>query len=56
MDPTSGSRPARTFRGSRRRMRRIKMRQSGTWEIWLLVVWIVFLLLVVIPWMVRQNL
>jgi hypothetical protein len=47
------SRPARFYRGSRRRLREIKPRM--TLEIWLLVGWALFLLLVVLPWMVRGR-
>jgi hypothetical protein len=31
------------------------MRGSFTWEMWLLVAWVFFLLLVVLPWMVRHS-
>jgi hypothetical protein len=31
------------------------MRGNSSWELWLLVVWGAFLLLVVVPWMIRQT-
>jgi hypothetical protein len=52
--PTA-SRPPRGFRGSRRRLRRIKLRRTFTTELWLLIAWVVFLLLVVVPWMMRHS-
>jgi len=50
-----GSRPPRVYRGSRRRLRRITMRGNWTGEIWLVLVWVLFLLFVVIPWMSKQG-
>jgi hypothetical protein len=55
MDATSGARPSRTFRGSRRRVRRIKMRGNSAWELWLLLAWVLFLLFVVVPWMAHHS-
>ena len=55
MDATSGARPARTFRGSRRRVRKIRMRGNGAWEMWLLLAWVLFLLFVVVPWMAEHS-
>ena len=55
MDITSGSRASKTYGGSRKRIRQIKMRDNGSWEIWLLVAWLVFLVLVVLPWMIRHS-
>jgi hypothetical protein len=48
------SRPGRTYRGSTKRIRRIGWRHSGSLELVLLVGWIVFLLLVVIPWIANH--
>jgi hypothetical protein len=31
-----------------------KPRDSSSWELWLLALWVAFLLLVVIPWMIRH--
>jgi len=51
-----GSRPARLYGGSRRRLQRIKLRGNGSWELWLLLLWVLFLLFVIVPWMLRQSL
>jgi len=48
-------RPPKKYRGSRRRLRRIKLRGNGSLELWLLVLWVAFVLLVVVPWMLRQS-
>jgi hypothetical protein len=48
-------RPAKWYRGSRRRIRRVRLRGNGSLELWLLIVWVMFLLLVVVPWMIRQS-
>jgi hypothetical protein len=48
-------RPAKTYRGSKRRVRRIRMRGNGSWEMWIFVVWVAFLLFVVVPWMIRNS-
>jgi hypothetical protein len=48
-------RSPKIYRGSRRRVRRIGFRDSWSWEIWLVVAWVAFLMLVVIPWMAKQN-
>ena len=55
MEHTSGSRPAKTYRGSVRRLRRIRFRDNGAWELWLLLAWVAFLLLVVLPRMIRHG-
>jgi len=49
------SRPARLYRGSRRRLRRITLRGNGSGELWVLAGWVAFLLLVVLPWMIRGG-
>ena len=54
MDPTSGSRAPKTYRGSRRRLKRIRLRDHGSWELWALLAWLAFLLFVVVPWMIRH--
>jgi hypothetical protein len=48
-------RPAKTYRGSRRRVRNIRPRGNASAELWLLVGWVAFLLMVVVPWMIRQG-
>ena len=52
-DGVGGARSKR-YRGSRRRVRRLTMRGNGSWEFWLLLGWIAFLLLVVMPWMISR--
>jgi hypothetical protein len=55
-DAAPGSqRPPKTYRGSRRRLRQITPKGNGSFELWLLVAWVVFLLLVVLPWMMRHS-
>ena len=56
MERANGSRPAKAYRGSRRRVRRIKWRGNDSWELWVLILWVAFLLLVVVPWMMSQPL
>jgi hypothetical protein len=48
-----GSRPARLYRGSNRRIRRI--RPGMNLEVWLLVGWTLFLLSIVLPWMAARE-
>ena len=52
-DAHAGAR--RTFRGSNKRIRRIRIRGNGSWEMWLLLAWVAFVLLVVIPWMIHHS-
>jgi hypothetical protein len=47
-------RPAKWYRGSKQRLRRIQLRGNWSLELWLLIAWVTFLLLVVVPWMIRQ--
>jgi hypothetical protein len=55
-DGASGShRTPMIFRGSRRRLRQIAIKGNSSLELWLLVAWVVFLLVVVLPWMVRHS-
>jgi hypothetical protein len=44
-----------TFRGSRRRLKQITMKGNSSLELWLLVGWVVFLLVVGLPWMMRHS-
>jgi hypothetical protein len=55
MDSTAHSGRNKTFRGSHRRIRRIKMRGNGSWQVWMLLGMMVFVLLVLIPWMARHG-
>src|SRR6266550_4621019 len=52
---TGGSRPAKSYRGSRRRVKRLKSRGNFSFEMWVLAAWVIFLLLVVLPWMIRHS-
>jgi hypothetical protein len=54
-DSRVSARPARVFRGSNKRVRRIRMRGNDSRQLWLLILWVAFLLLVVIPWMIRHG-
>jgi hypothetical protein len=49
------ARPAKAYRGSRRRVRELRLRGNSSAELWLLVGWVAFLLLVVLPWITRQS-
>jgi len=55
MESSRASRPPKLYRGSRRRVRRARLRGNGSGELWLIVAWVVFLLLIVIPWMIRHQ-
>jgi hypothetical protein len=48
-------RPSFTPHGSRRHLKRIKARGNGSLELWILIAWVVFLVLVVLPWMLRHS-
>ena len=48
------ARPARAYRGSRRRVRRIRFRGNWSLEIVLFVIWLLFALFVLVPWIVRH--
>jgi hypothetical protein len=50
-----GSRSAKVYRGSRRRLQRLRLRGNGSLELWLLLFWVLFLLLVAVPWMLKQG-
>jgi hypothetical protein len=47
--------PGKVNRGSRRRLNRIGLRRGGSWQLWVLIAWVVFLLLFVLPWVLRQG-
>jgi hypothetical protein len=49
------SSPSKRYRGSRRRLKRLTIRGNSSWEFWVLLGWITFLLLIVMPWMIRQS-
>jgi hypothetical protein len=48
-------RAVKTYRGSRRRVRQLRLRGNTSAQLWLFVGWVAFLLLVVVPWMIRQG-
>jgi len=56
--PRSSGRPGREYRGSRKRVRRIKVRDNWHWpvELWFVVAVVLFTLFVVVPWLVRHPL
>lgn len=47
-------RAAKTYRGSRRRLRRISLRGNWSFELLLFVAWLLFCLLVLVPWLVQH--
>jgi hypothetical protein len=47
-------RSGKWYRGSRRRLKQIRLRGNSSAEVWLLAGWVAFLLLVVLPWMMRD--
>jgi hypothetical protein len=47
--------PPKIYRGSRRRVKRIKLKGNQTWELWVLIVWVLFLLLVVVPLLIKHH-
>jgi|RhiMetdeSRZDD1v2_1073273.scaffolds.fasta_scaffold48333_5 hypothetical protein len=49
------ARAPKSYRGSRRRLRRLTWRGNISFEMWIVLAWVLFLLLVVIPWMARQG-
>jgi hypothetical protein len=51
-----GARPGagKLYRGSRKRVRRIKWRENTSVEFWIFVVLIVFMLLVGVPWLIKH--
>jgi hypothetical protein len=50
----SAGRAAKVYRGSRRRLKRITLRGNWSFELLLFVAWLLFCLLVLVPWMVRH--
>jgi hypothetical protein len=53
-DPHPRAHRSKRFRGSRQRLKRTTLRGNTSWQFWLLLVWVGFLLLVVVPWMMRH--
>ena len=50
----SAGRPAKIYRGSRRRLKRLTFRGNWSVELLLFVAWVLFCLLVLVPWLVRH--
>ena len=50
----SAGRPGKVYRGSRQRLKRITLRGNWSLELLLFVLWLLFCLLVLVPWMVRH--
>jgi hypothetical protein len=48
-------RPPKIYRGSRRRVRGIRLRGHQSWEIWLLIAWVLFLFLIVVPRLIKNG-
>jgi hypothetical protein len=48
-------RAVKIYRGSRRRVRQLRLRGNASAQLWLFVGWVAFLLLVVVPWMIRRG-
>jgi hypothetical protein len=51
----NGNRPALMFRGSRRRLRQIRFRNSWSREMWFLVIVMTLALLFLIPLLIRHQ-
>jgi len=50
----SRPRPGLAFRGSRARLRRVRVRGNWSVEMWMFVMALLFAVLVAIPWLVRH--
>jgi hypothetical protein len=50
----SGHRGSKVYRGSRKRIQRIKWRENTSIQFWLFVVFLLLLLFVGIPWMIKH--
>jgi hypothetical protein len=50
----SAGRAGKFYRGSRRRLKRITLRGNWSIELLLFVAWVLFALLVLVPWLVRH--
>jgi hypothetical protein len=50
--PRAGA--GKVYRGSRKRVRRIKWLENNSVEFWILVVLLLFMLLVGVPWLVKH--
>jgi hypothetical protein len=50
----ASARAAKVYRGSRKRVRRIKWRGNTSVELWIVVVLMLFVLCVGIPWLIKH--
>ena len=50
----SATRPSKTYRGSRKRLRRITLRGNWSIELWIFVAIMAFMLLIGVPWLIRH--
>jgi len=53
-DLRGSARPSKDYRGSRRRLKKIRLRGNSSWELWVVLAWVVFVLFVLIPRMIRH--
>jgi hypothetical protein len=44
----------RSYRGSRKRIRRIRMQDHWSVELWLFVIFVLLALFIVVPWLIRH--
>jgi hypothetical protein len=51
---TSGPRSGKAYRGSRKRVRRLRLRGNWSVELWIFLAVMLFTLFVVVPWIVRH--
>jgi hypothetical protein len=47
--------PSKDYRGSHRRLKRLRPGRHWSVEMWFLLGWLGFVVLVVVPWMIRQS-
>jgi hypothetical protein len=51
----NGNRPGLRFRGSRRRLRQVRLQGNWSREMWLLVIVVGLTIFVLIPWLIRHQ-
>jgi hypothetical protein len=54
--PFAPGSPRPTYRGSRKRLKRIRILEDTSVDFWLLVILMLFMLLVVLPWLITHPL
>jgi hypothetical protein len=50
-----GARPPKIYRGSKRRVKRIKLGRNTSAKLWLLAGWLALLVFGLIPWLIRHS-